>query len=149
MNSELRCNWVKCFYCNRQHLAEVPCLNREQMRLLINAPCAWVNNVPYLFHECGNKDLKVAEEEMWKRIPNAPEDTNLGTNDSVNHPKHYQGNKFEVIEIIEDFNLDFDLGNAIKYILRCGKKGNLVQDLKKAIWYLQRRVEMSGGDRHE
>lgn len=58
--------------------------------------------------------------------------------DVVNHPPHYKGNKFESIDIIEDFNLGFHLGNAIKYILRAGKKGNKIQDLKKAIWYLER-----------
>ena len=59
----------------------------------------------------------------------------------VDHPKHYKGNKFEVIDVIEDFNLDFNLGNAIKYILRAGKKENKIQDLKKAIWYLKRECK--------
>lgn len=58
----------------------------------------------------------------------------------INHPKHYQGAKYEVIDIIEDFNLNFCLGNAIKYILRAGKKGDRVEDLRKAIWYLTREI---------
>lgn len=61
--------------------------------------------------------------------------------DNVNHPSHYQGQKFEVIDIIEDFNLGFNLGNAIKYILRASKKGLFNEDLKKAIWYLQREID--------
>lgn len=61
--------------------------------------------------------------------------------DLINSPDHYQGNKFEVIEIIEDFNLNFSLGNAIKYILRSDKKENRIQDLKKAVWYLNREIE--------
>jgi hypothetical protein len=56
----------------------------------------------------------------------------------INHPQHYQGKKFEAIDVIEDFGLDFNLGNAVKYILRAGKKDFYVQDLKKAIWYLER-----------
>lgn len=60
---------------------------------------------------------------------------------SVNHPEHYQGNTLEVIDIIEDFNLNFCLGNAIKYILRAGKKENRLEDLKKAIWYLERECQ--------
>jgi len=60
--------------------------------------------------------------------------------DLVNHPPHYKGNKFESIDIIEDFSLNFNMGNAIKYILRCNKKGNKKQDLEKAIWYLKREV---------
>jgi hypothetical protein len=59
----------------------------------------------------------------------------------VNHPDHYQGNKFEVIDVIEDYDLGFSLGNAIKYILRADKKGARKQDLKKAIWYIQREID--------
>ena len=59
----------------------------------------------------------------------------------VNHPDHYQGKKMEVIDIIEDYELGFHLGNAIKYILRADKKGNTKQDLKKAIWYIQREID--------
>lgn len=58
----------------------------------------------------------------------------------VNHPNHYQGKTFEVIDIIEDYELNFNLGNAIKYILRCDKKENKIQDIEKAIWYLQREI---------
>jgi hypothetical protein len=65
--------------------------------------------------------------------------------DPVNHPKHYQGNKLEVIDIIEDFNLDFCLGNAVKYILRAGKKSDAPNraelDLKKAAWYVNRAID--------
>jgi hypothetical protein len=63
----------------------------------------------------------------------------------VNHPDHYQGNKMEVIDIIEDYSLGFSLGNAIKYILRADKKGNKKQDLKKAIWYLERELSKFKG----
>lgn len=59
----------------------------------------------------------------------------------VNHPSHYQGKKFEVIDIIEDYDLNFNLGNAIKYILRCGKKDKAKQELEKAIWYIQREMK--------
>jgi hypothetical protein len=59
----------------------------------------------------------------------------------INHPDHYQGNNFEVIDIIEDYDLGFSLGNAIKYILRADKKDNRKQDLKKAIWYIQREID--------
>ena len=58
----------------------------------------------------------------------------------VNHPGHYQGHKFEAIDIIEDFELGFNLGNALKYLLRCNKKWNKEEDLKKAIWYLNREL---------
>lgn len=60
--------------------------------------------------------------------------------DLVNHPSHYQSDKFEVIDIIEAFNLNFNLGNAVKYILRAGKKDDRQQDLEKAQWYLNREL---------
>ena len=63
------------------------------------------------------------------------------TKEMVNHPSHYKGNKFEAIDIIEDYKLNFNLGNALKYLLRAGHKDDYVQDLKKAIWYLNREIE--------
>jgi hypothetical protein len=63
----------------------------------------------------------------------------------VNHPDHYQGGKLEVIDIIEDYNLGFSLGNAIKYILRADKKGNKKQDLEKALWYINRELSKFKG----
>lgn len=62
----------------------------------------------------------------------------METQEMVNHPKHYQGCKFEAIDIIESYNLGFCLGNAIKYLLRAGKKDNINQEIRKAIWYIQR-----------
>ena len=61
----------------------------------------------------------------------------------VNHPSHYGGedNPYEAIKVIEAWKLDFSLGNVIKYISRAGKKSpNLVEDLKKARWYLDRFI---------
>lgn len=58
--------------------------------------------------------------------------------DMVNHPKHYNVDGFEVIDIIDAFGLNFNMGNALKYLLRADRKGNKKQDIEKAIWYLQR-----------
>lgn len=64
------------------------------------------------------------------------------TFDPVNRPSHYTaGRKFETIEVIEDWELGFCLGNAVKYISRAGRKTNSIEDLKKAVWYLQRQIE--------
>lgn len=64
-------------------------------------------------------------------------------NDIVNRPAHYTDGKIETIEFIEDKKLGFCLGNAIKYISRAGKKDptKTVEDLKKAIWYINRRIK--------
>jgi len=62
----------------------------------------------------------------------------------VNHPSHYGGkdNPYEVIKVIENWNLDFHLGNTVKYISRAGKKDadKELQDLKKAMFYLERKI---------
>ena len=62
--------------------------------------------------------------------------------DLVNHPPHYTTGNIEVIDFIEDKELGFHLGNAIKYISRAGKKSKEteLQDLKKAIWYIERKI---------
>lgn len=61
--------------------------------------------------------------------------------DNVNHPKHYTGHpsSVECIQITEHFN--FCLGNAIKYIWRADSKGNDIEDLRKARWYLEREIK--------
>ena len=64
----------------------------------------------------------------------------------VNHPQHYGGesNTYEVIKVIEALEMDFHLGNTFKYTARAGKKetDKEIQDLKKALWYLQRKIEL-------
>lgn len=85
-------------------------------------------------------------EKVWDDIPVIIEKIeDLGKVDLVNSPPHYQGNKFEVIDIIDDFGLSFNTGNAIKYILRADKKGNQKQDLLKAIWYLEHELNKCNG----
>lgn len=61
--------------------------------------------------------------------------------DVVNHPKHYTFGKFEVIDVVEDWQLDFHLGNAVKYIARHRHKGRPLEDLRKARWYLERAIQ--------
>lgn len=62
--------------------------------------------------------------------------------DVVNHPPHYKSDSgIESIDVIEEFGLNFHLGNVIKYILRHQKKGKPLEDLKKARWYLDREIE--------
>lgn len=70
---------------------------------------------------------------------------------SIDHPDHYGGqdNPYEAIKVVEAWNLDFYLGNVVKYISRAGKKGDELEDLKKARWYLDRkiaRMEKEKGD---
>ena len=64
--------------------------------------------------------------------------------EKINHPSHYQSTNpfYETINVIEAWNLNFNLGNVIKYISRAGKKddNSLIQDLEKAQWYLNREI---------
>ena len=61
----------------------------------------------------------------------------------VNHPQHYGGknNPYEAIKVIEAWNLSFCLGNTVKYIARAGKKDDTIQELEKALWYLNRELK--------
>ena len=66
--------------------------------------------------------------------------------EKIDHPSHYGGDTtYEVIKVIEAWELDFHLGNAVKYIARSHLKGDELDDLKKARWYLNRRIEQLSG----
>jgi hypothetical protein len=66
----------------------------------------------------------------------------------VNHPSHYNKGKIEVIDAIEDWQLDFNLGNVVKYVARADHKGNRLEDLKKAKFYIDREIDKMGVDKH-
>ncbi|MBQ5870876.1 MAG: DUF3310 domain-containing protein [Bacteroidaceae bacterium] len=64
-------------------------------------------------------------------------------NDIVNHPSHYvDGRKYEPKDVIRDWNLNFSLGNAVKYISRAGRKdaSKTIEDLEKAIFYINDEI---------
>jgi hypothetical protein len=63
--------------------------------------------------------------------------------DNINHPPHYTHSDIEPINVIESWGLGFHLGNALKYIARAGHKGDTVEDLRKAHWYIARAIEMA------
>jgi len=62
--------------------------------------------------------------------------------DSVNHPAHYKVGGIETIDFIEAKKLGYNLGNVVKYITRADHKGNKLEDLRKAQWYLTREISM-------
>ena len=65
------------------------------------------------------------------------------TINNVNHPRHYGGidNPYEAIKVIESWDLNFNLGNVVKYISRAGKKQDKKEDLQKAAWYINRELK--------
>lgn len=77
----------------------------------------------------------VAAPLAWRESPDP--------GDAVDHPVHYSsGRTYEPIDVIEDWELGFHLGNAVKYIARCGRKEgeDPAECLKKAVWYLEREI---------
>ena len=64
-------------------------------------------------------------------------------NDEVEHPSHYNSGKIEVIDYIEDQDLNFNLGNVVKYVSRAGKKdtSKTIVDLMKAKFYIEREIK--------
>ena len=69
----------------------------------------------------------------------------------MNHPAHYTDGKIEVIDFIDDKELNFNRGNAVKYIARAGKKSKdtEIQDLEKAAWYLNHEIKRLKEAKHE
>ena len=83
--------------------------------------------------------------EMGKRLALArpietPPAVVEATPDTVNHPPHYKVGGIETIDFIEAKKLGYNLGNVVKYITRSGLKGNQIEDLRKAQWYLTREI---------
>jgi len=63
--------------------------------------------------------------------------------DAVSNPEHYTaGRQHEPLDVVEDWCLDYHLGNVVKYISRAGRKGSMVQDLEKAMFYLTRKINI-------
>ena len=63
------------------------------------------------------------------------------THDPVEHPQHYTFGGIEVIDAIEAWALGFHLGNVVKYVVRAAHKGQHLEDLRKARWYLDREIQ--------
>ena len=70
--------------------------------------------------------------------------------DSVNHPSYYCDGGIETIDFIEAKNLGYHLASAVKYISRAGKKNpdTEIEDLRKAAWYINRRIQRLEEARH-
>lgn len=82
------------------------------------------------------------QHSLSNKIEFAAEEQKVG--DMVNHPAHYTFGKFEVLDVLEDWNLGFHESNVIKYLARAGKKDpkTTLQDYYKALTYLQRKIKM-------
>lgn len=67
-------------------------------------------------------------------------------NNNVEHPSHYNQGKYEVIDVINDWKLNFNLGNVVKYVARAEYKNNAIEDLEKAMFYLNYEIQHRKGE---
>ena len=73
-----------------------------------------------------------------------------GTFDNVHKPSHYtEGRKHEPKDVIRDWGLNFNLGSAVKYVARAGRKDDIIQDLRKAQEFIQFEIEAIEEERKE
>jgi len=94
-----------------------------------------------LFDSQGMDDPPHTEEVALSYLQQIEGLEGLARREAINHPSHYNQGKIEVIDAIEDWGLDFNAGNVVKYVARHQHKANPVEDLKKARWYLDRIIE--------
>jgi hypothetical protein len=101
----------------------------------------------YWMERLNSNTCVISDDIGWKRLDQWDDNETVeqSANDPVNHPPHYQG-KVECIDAIEaalgdDGFVACCRGNAMKYLYRAGRKGELVEDLRKAAWYLERAIK--------
>ena len=95
----------------------------------------------YSVRRAMRKKINVAPERVVKtRMQSAKPEFGASNVDLVNNPPHYRVGGIETIDFIEAKNLNYNLGNAVKYITRADHKDNRVQDLEKARWYIEREI---------
>lgn len=86
-------------------------------------------------------ELEIDRVKSLKELSNAMDALGLDKKpDLVNSPPHYKTGGIETIDFIEAKDLNYRLGNVVKYVSRAGKKGDPIEDLEKALWYLQREI---------
>lgn len=103
-------------------------------------PAAGVASGACDMHACPQRDGRCWCASLLSDEP-------LPVNDPVNHPSHYTRGGVEVIDAIEAWDLGFCLGNTVKYVARAGHKGDALEDLKKARWYLDREIARREGSK--
>ena len=82
---------------------------------------------------------------QWRKAEETAAPAHPVSNTAVDHPPHYNVGKYEVIDVIEDWRLGFNLGNVIKYVARAEHKGRELEDLDKAAWYINREIARRKG----
>ena len=123
--------------------AEAAVLESEINQAIIDFEDALEAEEPELFAETSafREGDDPWPRDRFETVPIVFGDQSKQTPDMVEHPPHYNFGQFEVIDVIEDWELTYNLGNVVKYVARSPHKGNAIEDLKKAAFYLNREVE--------
>ena len=142
----------------RAYLRANPMATPKQAAEVFKVAAQYVSVVKHAMKKAGEKTVSVKTRtprptpKKWESgltiTSNRPIANPLITmeepaSDPVNHPAHYKVGGIETIDFIEAKRLNYNMGNAVKYITRADHKGSRKQDLEKAIWYLKREIEHS------
>ena len=127
-----KCN--TCFY-SKQDRYQFPCVGCEGYNKYVRADVFTPDTVQLSTWDDKDAFVNHGGGSTLDDYPEIKMDLN------VNSPKHYTSGKYEVIDVIEDWDLNFRLANTIKYIARHKHKGKPLEDLKKALWYLEREID--------
>jgi len=112
-------------------------MTAQEIGLKLNVPPSRVHTVKWLDKK-KKKPSKIVEAAQ---ITKAELKALLPKPDPVNHPPHYKAGGIETIDFIEAKDLNYRLGNVIKYVSRAGRKdSDPIEDLEKAAWYLNREI---------
>ena len=139
---------AKVMGVNRQYIYTVMYKAKQKAKVKKHRKVAKKLGRPRKVTEATTNLLKLAEEYKSKRLMQSADgkrdvhpflDAPLKA-DPVNHPAHYKVGGIETIDFIEAKKLGYNLGNVVKYITRSDHKGNRLQDLRKAQWYLEREI---------
>jgi len=128
----------------RNYISLHPEAKAEDIAIRFNTTKQHVYVVRYNMRKVGKELLKKKELPQTALTPSIVQ-KHFGVDidkahDPVNQPSHYKVGGIETIDFIEAKGLNYNLGNAIKYITRADHKGSKAQDLAKAIWYLRREI---------
>lgn len=134
-----------------QYIKKNPNARAKEIASAVGVPTASVYQIAYKVRKQMREGM--AKVRMTALAPKLASKTTRGMkviatytsnksikSDMVNHPPHYKAGGIETIDFIEAKNLGYNLGNVVKYVSRADLKGNKLEDLQKAKWYLDRAI---------
>jgi len=114
----------------------------EQIAKAVKVKPQYVYYIRWMDQQAKKKSSKIIEAAQEMKTTLDALDKIKDKPDPINHPPHYKAGGIETIDFIEAKDLNYRLGNVVKYVSRAGKKdSDPIQDLEKAAWYLQREID--------